>query len=216
MKMKVLRRNDGKEFCYSEDTAHLAKRGDIRLIEVEIDPLTRKRKGEVDLSRLDTESTDLALREAIAKKWPHVAQLLDRPDLVRVALAGSKANDLPVLDTSRFDVETGTDVPGVDDVDVPVADGVDLPAVGADETTDEDADAPAEAPVDDEEVKKAVDPIESAVMAFEVRLREQPGREAVVAAAAEDGVTVELATKAKMIKQAVELFRANLVAAKGA
>lgn len=208
MKMKVLRRNDGKEFCYSEDTAHLAKRGDIRLIEVEIDPLTRKRKGEVDLSRLDTESTDLALREAIAKKWPHVAQLLDRPDLVRVALAGSKANDLPVLDTSRFDVETGTDVPGVDDVD--------LPALGADETTDEDADAPAEAPVDDEEVKKAVDPIESAVMAFEVRLREQPGREAVVAAAAEDGVTVELATKAKMIKQAVDLFRANLVAAKGA
>ena len=209
MKIKVLRRNDGKEFCYSEDTKALAKRADIRLIEIEVDADTGKRLDEVDLSQLESATGDRALREAIARKYPHVMPLLDRPDLVRVAMAGAAGGkDLPAVDTTRFDVSAGVQT-GVDEVDLPDP---------KDETKEgEPEKQPDSEPKKPEEKEKPaaepkVDPIEAAVMSFEARLREQPGREGVAAAAAEDGIVVESATKAKMIKQAVEAFRAKLVA----
>jgi hypothetical protein len=207
MKMRIFRRNDGREFVCSEDTIHvLSKRADMRLLEVEIDPVTRKRLNEVDLTQLGSATQDLTLREAIARKWPHVLPLLDRPDLVRVAMAGAAGgNDLPPVDAPRFDVaaDSVASLPplplvGVEDVDAtpPDVEPDEVPPAGP------AVDAPVVPP----------DPIDTAVMLFEVQLREAPSRDAVAAAAAAEGITVSMASKSNMIKQAVDKYRAKISA----
>ena len=217
MKMKILRRNDGKEFCFSEDTAGLAKRADMRLIEVEIDPVTKKRVKEIDLTMIGSATTDKALREAVAKKWPHLVPLIDRPDLVRVALAGAPVDGLPNVDLTRFDLVADAEeqpLPGKPDesakggiVTLPGVEDVDAVKPGGD---DEDV-PPAGPPADQEGEQKPVDPIEAAVQEFVVRLRASSGRPGVREIVAEEGLAVDDQAKSAMIEQAAKLYREKLL-----
>ena len=86
MKQKIIRRHDGAEFVHSEGTEILLTKPGFALIEVEIGP-DGKRVGEVNISRQEFEGNEVALRQQIARKFPHLTQLIDRPELCNAVLA---------------------------------------------------------------------------------------------------------------------------------
>lgn len=196
-KLQVYRRNtDGREFIASEDTAELSKDGRFRLIEIEIDGKGH-RVGEVDLSRLDSEGTDKALREAIARKFPHVFPLLDFPDVAKMAVA--------VLNDKKAKGEVTEPVADMPDEPVaqepPVPDNLDkdepLNEAPPETTEDSSADDGEEKPLTERERK---------IQAFTEKMRNAPGRKGKQELAAEFDIKIAQGSAADMVNQAVEAY----------
>jgi hypothetical protein len=85
-KLKIIRRHDGVEFVHSEGTEILLKKKGFALIEIELDD-NGKRVAEVNISSQEFVGNEVALRQQIERKFPHLIQLIDRPDLCNVVLA---------------------------------------------------------------------------------------------------------------------------------
>jgi hypothetical protein len=125
MKQKIIRRSDGVEFVHSEGTKILLTKPGFALIELEIGP-DGKRVGEVNISRQEFVGNEVALRQQIARKFPHLTQLIDRPDLCNAVLASlAQQSAAPVSDAPT---------PAAAPVVTPPATTVDAPPPAADES----------------------------------------------------------------------------------
>jgi hypothetical protein len=211
-RIKILRRVDnGREFNYDPMMDGLVRKGILRVIEKHIGE-NGKLVDEIDLTRLDDDNNEKALREAIARKWPHLVPLIDRPEVARLAADS-------ITGKGRTATARPIEVDGVGEV----GDGLPGP-------DDDDDTPPEEAPKAKKAVKapkaKALAPeaehlttptaAEMKIAAFADEIMKQPGREGVQAFAAKHGITVELAAKGTMVAEAVAMFteQVNAVAPK--
>jgi hypothetical protein len=192
-KMKILRRRDGAEFPYSEA---LARRNDMRVIEVMFEKGTRVGK-EIDLTRLEDAQTDLALRQAIARKWPHLVEFIDHPERLP-GFEGELSQHGEGQDGSILEMDGVAAATAVDDPPQPT----DLP--------EEDESIPPEG-----EPTPEADPILEQVQAFSDRLRSCPTREKVAEAAASEGIDIGIGQKGRMIAEAARKYEALLRADAG-
>jgi len=215
--IKVLKRvSDGRIFTYAPELDVLVRRGIHRLIEQQIDD-SGKVVDEIDLTRLDDDNSEVALREAIARKWPHLVDLIDRPEVARLASRQAKAEDnaegVPFAESKILNM------PGVDSVGAGIPDYTDeipeepeMPAAKPAPKAKAKPKAKAEPVVDAEPVPvdPAVSEMEAKVSAFADAMRKAPSREFKIAKAAEFGVVVEDGPAGTMVAEAVEKYSAML------
>jgi hypothetical protein len=211
-KIKVLRREDGREFTYSPELDGLVRKGQLRLIEKTFDD--GKYVDEVDLTKVDDDNNEDVLRLAISRKWPHLTALIDRPDLARMAVRMASAKAEPADgQPSKILALAGVTAGGTELVpdELPPESA---PADAAPGELPEDKAKPAKAKAKPATAPETVDPNAQAISDFADLMRKAPGREAKQAVAKEHGIEIELATAGSMVAEAVAEFKARLTADK--
>jgi hypothetical protein len=199
--IKILRREDGREFTYSPELDGLVRKGMLRLIEKRFE--NGVFADEVDLTKIDDDNTESMLREAIARKWPHLVELIDQPEIARMALKMAGGKDGKPSKVLLPGVKAG----GTEIVPEPEAD-----ENGEPEADEQQADGePDETPV---EAQEPVDPLAAKIADFANAIRKTPSREGKQAFAAKHGIKIEQATAGAMVAEAVAKFEAMLKADK--
>jgi hypothetical protein len=196
--IKILRREDGREFTYSPELDGLVRKGQLRLIEKKFE--SGVFVDEVDLTKLDDDNSENMLREAIARKWPHLVPLIDQPEVAKMAvkmLGGDNGKPSKVL------------LPGVKAGDTEI---VPWPAADADDGAADEAVPPAGPAV--EEPLAPVDPLAEKIAAFADAIRKTPNREGKRKFAASHGIEIAEAAAGAMVADAVAKFEALLKADK--
>ena len=199
--IKILRREDGREFTYSPELDGLVRKGMLRLIEKRFE--NGVFADEVDLTKINDDNTEAMLREAIARKWPHLVALIDHPEIARMAVKMASAATATDGKPSKVLLE-GVQAGGTEIVPEPDADADD----GA-----RDEDTPPDAPAVDE-APAPVDPLAVKIADFADAIRKTPGRDGKQAFAAKHGIEIEQSTAGAMVAEAVAKFEAMLKADK--
>jgi len=193
--INILRREDGREFTYSPELEGLVRKGMLRLIE-------KKFEGgvfvdEVDLTKLDDDNSDAMLREAIARKWPHLVSLIDQPAVAMMAVkmaGGDDGKPSKILALSGVKAGSTEIVPEPDETQEPA------------ETAPPEGE-PVETP-------EPVNPLAVKIADFADAIRKTPGRDGKQAFAAKHGIEIEQANAGAMVAEAVAKFEAKLKADK--
>jgi len=199
--IKILRREDGREFTYSPELDGLVRKGQLRLIE-------KKFEGgvfvdEVDLTKLDDDNSETMLRAAIARKWPHLVELIDQPEVAKLAVKMAGGDDgKPSKVLSLPGVKAG----GTETVPEPDSD--------EDSLKGDDEQPPEGKPNADKQPEPPVDPLAAKIADFADAIRKTPGREGKQAFAAKHGIKIEQAAAGAMVAEAVAKFEAKLKADK--
>jgi YD repeat-containing protein len=204
---KVLRRNDGKTLNFGPESEHLAERSDMRVIELAYDDEGRL-TGEVDLTRLHSETTERALREAIARKWPYLVALIDRPEVCKTALAAIEGAMLESKPATAAAADTTPPAPARAPKKTPAASPpakTSTPASGA------SAAAPKGNAAETDPAIAAAKAIDAQLAVKKQELMDLASRELVAEhVKTELGADLASANKPTMIRNALDLYRAEL------
>lgn len=199
--IKILRREDGREFTYSPELDGLVRKGMLRLIEKRFE--NGVFADEVDLTKINDDNTEAMLREAIARKWPHLVALIDHPEIARMAVKMASAATATDGKPSKV-LLPGVQAGGTEIVPEQDADDDGDTKVDCDET-------PPDAPAVDE-APAPVDPLAVKIADFADAIRKTPGRDGKQAFAAKHGIEIEQANAGAMVAEAVAKFEAMLKA----
>ncbi len=210
---KVLRRNDGKTLNFGPESEHLAERSDMRVIELEYDDEGRL-TNEVDLTRLHSETTERALREAIARKWPYLVALIDRPEVCKTALAAIEGAMLESKPATAAPADTTPPAPARAAKKTPAASApakTSAPAPGASAAAPKGNATDTTPPTETDPAIAAEKAIDAQLVVKKQELMDLASRELVAEhVKTELGADLAPANKPTMIRNALDLYRAEL------